>query len=111
MEGPGTTGNPCQLENLDRKGLSKALADALPEIRERMGISHGDLERATNIGSKRIAAFEEGRQTPKWSEYLSLLFVFWSNEKSRGIIEEEGLFPEELKQAFSVNRNAHGAGV
>ena len=99
--------NPCSLESLDREGLVKDLTAALPEIRGQFQISYDDLERATNIGAKRISAFEEGRQRPKWSEYLSILFVLWANEKSRGVVEEKGLFPEELKLAFSVNRNAH----
>lgn len=80
---------------------------ALPEIRERFHLSCDDLERATNIGAKRIAAFEEGRQVPKWSEYLSLVFVLWANERCRSVLDEKGLFPMELKRAFSVNRNAH----
>ena len=43
----------------------------------------------------------------KWSEYMSILFVIWNNDIGKGILDERGLFPEELKQALSVNRNAH----
>ena len=96
-----------ELESLDRKKLIKKLTRTLPEIRENFNLSCEDLERATNIGAKRITAFEEGRQMPKWSEYLSIVFVLWTNESSRGILDKKGLFPVELKRAFSVNRNAH----
>ena len=96
-----------ELEALDRAELMTRLTRALPEIRSSYGLSLDDLERATGIGVRRLKAFEEGRQAPKWSEYLTIIFVLWSNESSRPILDEKGLFPMELKRAFSVNRNAH----
>ena len=96
-----------ELESLNREELIRRLSETLPEIRESFDLSCEDLERATNIGAKRLTAFEEGRQVPKWSEYLSIVFVLWTNEKCRGILDQKGLFPVELKRAFSVNRNAH----
>ena len=61
----------------------------------------------TNISAKRLAAIEEGRQEMRWKEYLSIVFVLWSNDAGRGVLEEKGLFPVQLRKAFSVNRNAH----
>ena len=107
MQDSATMENPCSLETIDKDELIRILIEALPEIKEQLGLEYADLERATNIGAKRISAFEEGRQRPRWSEYLSLVFVLWRDEKGRGMVEEKGLFPEELKLAFSVNRNAH----
>ena len=43
-----------------------------------------------------------------WSEYMSLLFVLWSDRRSHDIIEERGFFPDVLKNAMSINRNMHG---
>ena len=96
-----------ELESLNREELIKKLAKALPKIRKGLGLSQGDMERATGIGAKRLTAFEEGRQTPKWSEYLSIVFILWANESCRAVLDDTGLFPAELKRAFSVNRNAH----
>ena len=98
-----------KLRDLDKGGLVKKLAECLPEIREELRLTCDDMERTTGIGAKRVSAFEEGRQVPKWSEYLSIVFVLWANECSRGVLEVRGLFPEELKEAFSINRNAHDA--
>ena len=69
-----------ELETLDRENLIHKMTESLPEIRESFQISCESLERATGIGAKRITAFEEGRQVPKWSEYLSIVFVLWANE-------------------------------
>ena len=40
---------------------------------------------------------------------MTIIFVLWSDESCRSVIEERGLFPEGLKRAFSVDYNAHGA--
>jgi hypothetical protein len=79
----------------------------LPAVREELGLSPEDMEIRTSIGAKRIKAIEEGRQKLKWSEYLSIVFGLWSSETGRTILEEKELFPEELRRAMSVNRNAH----
>ena len=98
-----------ELETIDRDHLVQKLTKKLPVIRDRLGLSCEDMERATGIGAGRLTAFEEGRQMPRWSEYLSIVFLLWTNESSRAVLEDTGLFPTELKRAFSVNRNAHEA--
>ncbi len=95
------------LESFDKEGIIDALVHELPGIREELSISADDLERMTNIGAKRISAIEDGRQKMKWSEYLTIIFVLWSNKHSQDILEEKEIFPIELRRAFSVNYNAH----
>ena len=96
-----------ELENLDREQLLENFRAQLPTVRKELGLSPEDMEIRTSIRSKRIKAIEEGRQKLKWSEYLSIVFVLWSIEAGRTILEEKELFPEELRRAMSVNRNAH----
>ena len=43
----------------------------------------------------------------KWSEYMCILFVLWSDERSHELVEKNGMFPNELQKAMSVNRNEH----
>ena len=33
--------------------------------------------------------------------------VIWNNNIGRGLLDSKGLFPDEVKSALSVNRNAH----
>lgn len=56
-------------------------------------------------------AAERGETSLKWSEFLSILFVLWNNDIGRGLIESRELFPDELKKALSVNRNAHSPSL
>ena len=90
---------------IDRKGLAKRMAAELPDIRKRLSLLREDLEDKTNIGSRRIAAIEEGRQEMKWSEFLSVVFILWSDEGGRMLLEEKELFPEELKKAMQYKEN------
>ena len=75
------------------------------EERKRLSLLREDLEDKTNIGSRRIAAIEEGRQEMKWSEFLSVVFILWSDEGGRMLLDEKGLFPEELKKAMQYKEN------
>ena len=95
------------MELVDKKELAHQMVESLPEIRRSLGISCGDIEKMTGIGEKRVIAIEEGRQKMRWREFLSILFVLWSDVEGAVLMEEKGLFPQELKQAFSMNRNEH----
>ncbi|MBQ7678146.1 MAG: hypothetical protein IJT32_07925, partial [Lachnospiraceae bacterium] len=61
----------------------------------------------TGIDENKIRQAEAGESIFKWSEYMSILFVFWNDDTGRSLIEARGLFPNALKRAMSVNRNAH----
>jgi len=95
------------LRQLDRDALMGRMADALPQIRGQLDISQEALAEKTGVDAAKIKAAENGKRNLKWSEYMSILFVIWNNDIGKGILDENGLFPEELKKALSVNRNAH----
>ena len=85
--------------------------EALPQIRGQFHISQEALAEKTGVDTEKIKSAENGKRNLKWSEYMSILFVIWNNEIGRGILDEMGLFPDALKKALSVNRNAHTSGT
>ena len=95
------------LKQLDRDALMEQMAKELPQIRESLKISVEDLAEKTGVDAAKLKSTESGKRKFKWSEYMSILFVIWNNDIGRGILESRGLFPDELKAALSVNRNAH----
>lgn len=95
------------LQLLDRETLMERMAAELPGIRESLKVSVEDLAEKTGVDAAKLKASENGRRALKWSEYLSIVFVIWNNDIGRGILDSKGLFPDELKRALSVNRNAH----
>ena len=96
-----------ELKQLDRDALVERMGAELCEIRMRLNISQEALADKTGVNVVNIGAVESGERSLKWSEYMSILLVIWNNDIGRGIIESKGLFPDVLKKAMSVNRNAH----
>ena len=41
-----------------------------------------------------------------WNTYLSLILVFENNEKTRGLLDAIGAFPDELKQVLNIDRRS-----
>ena len=92
---------------LNRTELVGKMAEELPQIRKILGISDGGVAAKIGMDPKKYKAVEKGLRDLQWPEYMSLVFLFWSNEEGREALEEKGLFPEALKNALSINRNAH----
>lgn len=97
------------LKMLDRDALMSRMAAELPEIRKCIGVSVGELAEKTGTDKDALEQTEAGTRVMKWSEFMSILFVLWRNDKGRGIVEAKGLFPDALKTAMSVNRSEHAS--
>ena len=99
-----------ELEGIDREKLVLNMQKNLTDIIENANMDLKQVSRISGISADKIrmaSKAKEDRIAFKWNEYLSLLFVFWKSKKARMEVEERGLFPRELKNALSVNRNAH----
>ena len=95
------------LRSLDREKLMERMATELPDIRRELGVSQEDLSEKTGVAAAKLRAAENDKRSLRWSEFMAILFVIWNNDIGRGILESKGLFPTELKEALSVNKNAH----
>ncbi|MBQ9361214.1 MAG: hypothetical protein IJT96_09295 [Lachnospiraceae bacterium] len=96
-----------EMNGLDRNSLMKKLLAELPEIGEEAGLSSGEIGWRAGMPGDRMHQLAEGRRTMRWSEYMSILFVLWSDDKGRVVLDRKGLFPVALRNAMSVNRNDH----
>lgn len=95
------------LKMLDRDALMGRMAAELPEIRGSLGVSVDELAEKTGMDQGWLKQIEAGERSMKWSEFMSILFVLWRDDRGRGLVESKGLFPDALKTAMSVNRSAH----
>ena len=92
---------------LGRMELLGKMAAELPDIRKAVGISETGVAEKIGMEEEKYRAVENGMRDLQWPEYMSLVFLFWNNETGRGLLDEKGLFPDAMKKAFSINRNAH----
>jgi len=97
-----------KLNGIDRDALMERLASELPWVSGEMGDSIRGIAIRTGLDRERLSLIVSGKRKMKWSEYLSILFVLWDDDKGRKIVEERGYLPEELRAAMTVNRNDHG---
>ena len=95
------------LNALDRDAVMGRMAEELPGIRKTLNVKPEDFADKIGMDPDRLKDIENGKQKMIWSEYMSILFVIWNNNVGRGILDKKGLFPDALKKAMSVNRNAH----
>ena len=95
------------LDALDRDAVMLRMAEELPGIRKTLNVKPEDFADKIGMDPDRLKDIENGKQKMIWSEYMSILFVIWNNDIGRGILESKGLFPDALKKAMSMNRNAH----
>ena len=97
-----------ELKKLDRDTLISNMIKELPDIRAGLSLSEYDIADKIGMDEQKYRDLEQGNRKMQWSDYMSLLFLFWNNTESRSIIEKKGLFPEKLKSAMTVNRKEHG---
>ncbi|MCR5788905.1 MAG: hypothetical protein K6G83_03370 [Lachnospiraceae bacterium] len=93
---------------LDREALMEKMAENLDRISGELNMIPAGIAWRTGLDKERVTLIAAGKRKMKWSEYMSILFMLWDDDRGRQIIEERGLFPDELKRAMAVNRNAHG---
>lgn len=96
------------LNEIDRESLMERLASELTLIGGEMGCSVSGIAERTGLDSDRLHMIVSGKRKMKWSEYLSILFVLWDDDRGRGLAEERGYFPDALKRVMTINRNNHG---
>ena len=99
-----------EMEKIDREKLIDDMQQSLSLIMDKAGWSKDALSKFSGISADKIHMPKNRAKAArrlKWSEYLTLLFIFWKNARVRNIVEEKGLFPKELRSVLSVNRNAH----
>lgn len=95
------------LNAMDREAIMRRFAEEMPGLRKELDVTLADLSEKTGMDEKKLKDVEAGKRTMKWSEFMSILFIFWNNDVGRKFVESKGLFPEALKRAMSLNRNAH----
>ena len=95
---------------LKRDQLIESMLLELPGIRASLELSESELADRIGMDALKYRDIERGKRKMLWSDYMSLLFLFWNNGASRVIVERKGLFPDELKELMSTNRNAHAPG-
>ena len=89
---------PLGILSLDRKKYTQAMAENLPALRARLGLSQTQL--ADCIGVTRQTIENQSREL-SWTNFLSLLFLFLQNAQTAKLLPVMGIYTDELARIFS----------
>lgn len=93
--------NALDLLSLDRKKYTMAMADNLSMLRAKLGMNQDELAGIIGVTRQTISAIENKSRELTWTNFLSLMFLFTQNEKTRDLMPVLGIYTQELSQFFS----------
>jgi len=78
-------GNSIENKTLNKENLLKIMTDNLPALRAKLGLSQDEVSNIIGISRQTYCAIETQKRKMSWSNFISLLFLFWYNEKNTDV--------------------------
>ena len=100
-------GNSIENKTLNKENLLKIMTDNLPALRAKLGLSQDEVSNIIGISRQTYCAIETQKRKMSWSNFISLLFLFWYNEKTKVLVSAINVFPEELQTALSCGNQGN----
>ena len=100
-------GNSIENKTLNKENLLKIMTDNLPALRAKLGLSQDEVSNLIGISRQTYCAIETQKRKMSWSNFISLLFLFWYNEKTKVLVSAIDVFPEELQTALSCGNQGN----
>lgn len=86
--------------SVNKEKLLEIMTDNLPALRAKIGLSQDEVSNIIGISRQTYCAIETHKRKMAWNTYMSLLFLFWYNDKTKVLVNAIGVFPEELQAAL-----------
>lgn len=80
------------------------LAENLSMLRAKAGITQGDVADRIGIARQTYSAIECGRSRMSWNTFMSLIFFFKENKKTKDVIELLGIYDDMLDNFIKILR-------
>ena len=100
-------GNSIENKTLNKENLLKIMTDNLPALRAKLGLSQDEVSNIIGISRQTYCAIETQKRKMSWNNFISLLFLFWYNEKTKVLVSAIDVFPEELQTALSCGNQGN----
>ncbi len=100
-------GNSIENKALNKENLLKIMTDNLPALRAKLGLSQDEVSNLIGISRQTYCAIETQKRKMSWNNFISLLFLFWYNEKTKVLVSAIDVFPEELQTTLSCGNQGN----
>ena len=80
------------------------LAENLSMLRAKAGVTHSDVADRIGIARQTYSAIECGRNKMSWNTFMSLIFFFKENKKTKDVIELLGIYDDMLDNFIKMLR-------
>ncbi|MBQ4528359.1 MAG: hypothetical protein II998_09835 [Clostridia bacterium] len=91
-----------------RKQYIERLVEELPLLRAKAEVSQEEIAFIIGVSRQTYGAIERKSRTMSWSIYLSLVFFFDYNKKTRDMIRSITAFPKDVTNCFSNEKISSG---
>lgn len=80
------------------------LAENLSMLRAKAGVTQGDVADRIGIARQTYSAIECGRNKMSWNTFMSLIFFFKENKKTKDVIVLLGIYDDMLDNFIKMLR-------
>ena len=80
------------------------LAENLSMLRAKAGVTQSDVADRIGIARQTYSAIECGRNKMSWNTFMSLIFFFKENKKTKDVIELLGIYDNMLDNFIKILR-------
>ena len=88
--------------SIDRKKYTQAMANNLPVLRAKLGMSQTELAEMIGVTRQTLSSAECGARELSWNNFVSLLYIFTQNEETVPLLTALGIYTPELTNLFRV---------
>ena len=86
--------------SVDRKKYARAMAENLPVLRAKLGVSQSELADMIGVTRQTLSSAESGARELAWNNFISLLYIFSQNEATFPLLTVLGVYTPELENLF-----------
>ncbi len=92
------------LSDDEKNDFIDALAENLPALRAKVGVSQGDLAQLIGVSRQTYCAVESGLRRMSWSTFLSLILFFDYNQATHQMLRSIDAFPYGFVDGMNKNK-------
>ena len=86
---------------MDKSWLRGEMGRDLASLRLLVGLTTDEMGAILGISPSMYKSIEAGKREVSWDQFMALLFMFHYNERTEGVVESLGLYPDNLKERLN----------